>query len=447
MWDRRGVETESWFDRIGPSDVQQLVTDVGPVPANVGAVLVLDTPPDVDADAMRQVLTTRLSSIPRLRQRLMDAPWGGGRPVWIDHPQFDAGHHVDVVRCPVPGDPPALMELAVSTVTQPLDRGAPMWRARIVTGLEGGQVAVVLVLHHVLADGIGGLAVLNEVVDGAATAPPRGPGTLRPRPAPSAAELRTDAAASRLRALRQWPRRLAAVAPAVTELRHSGSGRAPRTSLNVPTGRRRRAVAVDIALDPVRTAARAHNGTVNDALLAAVSGAVEDVLRGRGEHVASLVVSVPVSARATASTGQLGNQVGVMAVRVPTGGPVGTRVDHIARVTRAQKTGRRGSSAAVVAPAFRLIASLGLFRVMIDRQPWVNTFLTTMRGPDQPLAIGGATIRRMIPVTIATGNVGVAFAALSYAGTLTVSVITDPDVVPEQDLLASAVARELHALA
>ena len=411
MWDRRGVETESWFDRIGPSDVQQLVTDVGPVPANVGAVLVLDTPPDVDADAMRQVLTTRLSSIPRLRQRLMDAPWGGGRPVWIDHPQFDAGHHVDVVRCPVPGDPPALMELAVSTVTQPLDRGAPMWRARIVTGLEGGQVAVVLVLHHVLAD------------------------------------LRTDAAASRLRTLRQWPRRLAAVAPAVTELRHSGSGRAPRTSLNVPTGRRRRAVAVDIALDPVRTAARAHNGTVNDALLAAVSGAVEDVLRGRGEHVASLVVSVPVSARATASTGQLGNQVGVMAVRVPTGGPVGTRVDNIARVTRAQKTGRRGSSAAVVAPAFRLIASLGLFRVMIDRQPWVNTFLTTMRGPDQPLAIGGATIRRIIPVTIATGNVGVAFAALSYAGTLTVSVITDPDVVPEQDLLASAVARELHALA
>ena len=50
-------------------------------------------------------------------------------------------------------------------------------------------------------------------------------------------------------------------------------------------------------------------------------------------------------------------------------------------------------------------------------------------------------------MTIATGNVGVAFAALSYAGTLTVSVITDPDVVPEQDLLASAVARELHALA
>jgi WS/DGAT/MGAT family acyltransferase len=440
------VDAEPWFDRIGPSDVQQLVTDVGPVPANVGAVLVLDTTTDVDVDELRRVLATRLSSIPRLRQRLKDAPWGGGRPVWIDHPHFDAGRHVDVVRCPVPGDPPALMELAVSTVTQPLDRGAPMWRARIVTGLEGGQVAVVLVLHHVLADGIGGLAVLNEMVDGAAPAPSINPGTWRPRPAPDAAELRTDAAANRLRALREWPRRLAAVVPALTELRHSGSGRAPRTSLNVPTGRRRRAVAVDIALDPVRRAARAHGGTVNDALLAAVSGALEEVLRGRGEHVPSLVVSVPVSARATATTGQLGNQVGVMAVRVPTGGSVGARVDLIAPVTRAQKTGRRGSSAALVAPAFRLIASLGLFRVMIDRQPWVNTFLTTMRGPDQALTIGGATIRRIIPVTIAAGNVGVAFAALSYAGTLTVSVITDPDVVPEQDLLAAAVTRELHAL-
>ena len=58
----------------------------------------------------------------------------------------------------------------------------------------------------------------------------------------------------------------------------------------------------------------------------------------------------------------------------------------------------------------------------------------------------GAAIRRIAPVTLATGNVSVAFAALSYAGTLAVSVIVDPDVVPERDLLATALQHELEAL-
>jgi hypothetical protein len=205
-------------------------------------------------------------------------------------------------------------------------------------------------------------------------------------------------------------------------------------------------VVVDTALDPLRAAARGHGGTVNDALLAAIGGALGEILDQRGEHVPDLVVSVPVSARTDATSGQLGNQVGVMAVRIPTGGSAASRIERIAPATSAQKTSRRGSSAAVVAPAFRLIARLGLFRWMIDRQPWVNTFLTTMRGPDQRLALGGAPIRRIVPVTIATGNVGVAFAALSYAGTLTVAVIADPDVVPEQDALRDALARQLHEL-
>jgi hypothetical protein len=62
-------------------------------------------------------------------------------------------------------------------------------------------------------------------------------------------------------------------------------------------------------------------------------------------------------------------------------------------------------------------------------------------------APGGAEIRRIAPVEIATGNVSVAFAALSYAGTLTISVIVDPDLAPELNDVAQALRRELDELA
>jgi hypothetical protein len=73
----------------------------------------------------------------------------------------------------------------------------------------------------------------------------------------------------------------------------------------------------------------------------------------------------------------------------------------------------------------------------------VNSFLTNMRGPDRPIALGGAVVRLIAPVTLAAGNVSIAFAALSYAGTLAVTVITDPDITPELDLLAVSLERGL----
>lgn len=445
------MDAEAWFDRIGPNDVQQLVTDVGPVPANIGALLPLDPRADVDPAEMRDVLASRLARVPRLRQRLVDAPWGGGRPVWIDDPSFDAHRLIEVVRCPDPGDLHALLDLATAVVTRPFDRQGPLWRAALVTGTSDQGLAVVLALHHVLADGLGGLAVLAGLADRPSadsdTDAETSSAAPRPRPAPSAAQLRRDAWAARRDAVLRAPRALPGILPAVAEVARSRPGRAPRTSLNTPTGPKRRACVVEVDLRALGAAARGHGGTVTDALLAAVGGAVGDALLRRGEPVPSVIVSVPVSARRSTTTGRLGNEVGVMAVRVPTGGPIGARIARIAATTMAHKSERRGSSASLVAPAFRMLAALGVFGWLIDHQRLVTTFLTSMRGPDHPLALAGVPVRRIIPLTLAAGNVSVAFAALSYAGTLSVTVMVDPDVVPEQDALAGTLERELRALA
>jgi WS/DGAT/MGAT family acyltransferase len=451
------VDSPAWFERIGPGDAQQLATDVGPVPANVGALLVLGPPdpPALDPDALADLIAGRLAAIPRMRQRLARVPLGCGRPIWVDDGHVHPRRHVDVVACPGRGSSEAVMAAAVATVTQPLDGSGPLWRARVLTGLPDGQVGLVLVLHHVLADGIGGLAMLGGLVDEAfAGAPPTGPlpaavpaavpaPVQAPRPMPTRRMLLADATRMRMRALRRAPRQAAMLGSAMRELGREGSGMAPRCSLNQPTGPRRAAAVVSVPLDPLRRLAREHAATVNDVLLVAVARALEAVLASRGEHLPSLVISVPVAARGGTTTDQLGNQVGVMPVRVPLGGPARETLAQVARSTAARRTEQRGSSAALVTPAFRLLAALHLFGPLIERQRLVNSFLTNMRGPAHVMTLAGAPIQLIAPLTIATGNVSAAFAALSYAGTLNVVVITDPDLIPEGEDLSRALRQAL----
>jgi diacylglycerol O-acyltransferase len=440
------VSTSGWFERIGPGDVQALATDVGPVPMNVGAVLTLDAGPGFDLAGARLLLEERLAAIPRLRQRLAEVPFGCGRPIWVDDPRFDVGAHVEQVRCRQPGDHAALLDAAVEMVTSPLDRSRPLWRAVLVTDLRDSTAAVVLVLHHVVADGIGGLAVLAALVDEAAASGRIPAPTRRPRPAPTWRQLLADASTSRLRSLRRIPQGTATLRAAVAELGQHRPDPAPESSLNRATGPRRQVRTVEADLGAIREAAHAHGATVNDVMLAAVSGALNTLLAARGESVPTLVVSVPVSARTRASTEALGNQTGVMPVRVPMIQPVGARLVEVARVTAVQRTATRGASAALVTPAFRLLAALGLFRWSIDRQRLVNSFLTNVRGPQEHVTFSGARVTQIVPITITAGNVTVAFAILSYAGTLTTTVIVDPDAVPDIDVLTSALRSEIRGL-
>ncbi len=427
------------MDRAGPGDVLQLATDVGPAPMNIGAVLVLG--PGTSAAVLRGLLAERITAIPRLRQRLHRPPPGCGRPYWADDPGFDAGWHIRELRCPPPGDEQALLAAAAAVAREPLHRQRPLWAARVVTGLAGGGSGLVIVMHHVLADGIGGLAVLAGLVDGAASGAPPRPFPVAPPPART---LAAGAWTARLHGLRRPGSFLRTLRQGFAELvGQQWPGRVPRSSLNQPTTARRRVDVVAADLGPVRDLAHAHGGTVNDVVLAAVAGAIRELLAGRGERLSLLRVSVPVSGRPAAGGGQLGNQVGVIPVGLPTDGSLPGRLDRVAAVTRQRKTAAPGTSAALLGPAFRLLAATGIFRWYINRQRLVHTFVTNLRGPAEQLTLGGAPVLAIIPVTQTAGNVPVTFAVLSYAGVLRISVITDPVRAPDAGRLVTALRAEL----
>jgi diacylglycerol O-acyltransferase / wax synthase len=429
------------FERVSADDLMSLASERGSTPLQVGAVLMLDASDSLEPGLVVAALADRVCAVPRLRQRLVDVPWGCGRPVWVDDRDFAVSSHFSVTDCPAPGGESAVLGVAAEMLVTRLPRDRPLWAAKLVTDMGGGA-ALIVVFHHVLADGIGGLAVLAGLVDGAAEAQNR----VFPVRMPSLAQLAVQAATDRMRSAGRLPALLGRLAGAASQLRPVFGRRLARSSLNRPTGPRRRFATVRVDLSQIRRAAHAHEATVNDVALSAIAVALHRLLVVRGERVDEFVISVPFSARRQASAGDLGNKSGVIPLHVPGVGDPARRLESVAMATRAAKQAQRGASTALLGPFFRLLAAAGLFRWFIDRQRLIHTFVSNVRGPESRLSFLGCPITSIIPLSAASGNVTVSFAVLSYAGSLTITLVADPDTCPDLSDLRDALEEEVRVL-
>lgn len=438
------VSVTTPIDRAGPADLTVLAADrPGGAPEQIGVVLVLDAGPP-DAEHVHRVLVERIASVPRLRQRLRRLPPGLGRAMWVDDAGFDPARHLHRVRLPGPLDDDALLEIAAGAAGRRLPRSAPLWAATLVTGSTTDRIALVLVLHHAIADGIGGLAVLDRLLDGDHPAPPPG----FPRPRPAAVRLAADAARGLVRVLPgvvRAARELPVVAAAGGGL-HSP----PVTpcSLLAPTGPRRRLAVARTDLAPLRAFAHRHGGTVNDVLLGAAAGALRTLLADRGESIGTIRIAVVVGGQAHRSTDRPGNVTAPIVVGVPADRPAAERVRCVTGQVRAARTGPlQHGPVTVLQGLYRLVASLGLYRTYRLHQRRMHTMLSNLRGPDRALRLAGRSVRELIPLSSGeAGNLTVQFVALSHAGRLVVTTITDPDRVPDLDRLVRALHDELDAL-
>ena len=411
------------LEPLGVADLTMLASDCGPAPMHIAAVLLVDGADD-GTTRVPDALVDRARGVPRLVQVLVGPQ---RRPAWKVDGAADPARHVSVRVLPGGGER-AVLDDAADLVCTPLDRGRPLWAARWLTGWDGTPArrgALVVVLHHVLADGLGGLGVLAALAD--------------PQPAGDVAGPRPAAA----------PRGVPGALGWLHGLLELGLGGGPpvlaaRTSLNRATGRTRRLHVAHVPLAAFREGAHRHGGSINDAMVAAVVGALAGLLAARGEHPRRLVVSVPVTARRTGDR-RAGNDNGVLPVAVPVGLDRAARVRHVAAATARRKDRPRGRSAAPLGAAFRRLAALGWFRWFVEHQRLVHTFETNVRGPADRLRIAGHEVSALVPVAVNPGNVGAAFAVISYAGELAVTVVTDPDVVPDDETLVALLTAELQA--
>ena len=430
------------IERASPIDQMELAVDVGPLPLQVGAILMLAAGSPSYLFQLRAAINERIVAVPRLRQRLVQTSFGCGRPVWVDDPNFEVDRHVHRVTCPTPGDEQALLDIAARIVTDPLPQDRPLWSATLVSELSDDTCALVVVFHHALSDGMGGLAMLRHLGDGMQKSAPPG----FPRPRPGWLELAFDAQREHLAVLSRTRNLRPRLRAARSELAPKGTDRAPRCSLLCPVGNKRRLGVARADLARVRAVAKMHGGGIPDVVLDAVTGALRELLESRGERISSVVVGVAVSGRLSATVGRLGNQVGMMLLELPLTGASFPRLDATIRARSRRRQTQSGSSAFLLAPLFRVLRSFGLLRLIVNHQRRVNVFFTYLPGPRRPVKLLGTAITEVIPISVAPGNVSVVFTAISYRGQLVVNASADSDAHPDLSVLIAALQNELNRL-
>jgi WS/DGAT/MGAT family acyltransferase len=259
---------------------------------------------------------------------------------------------------------------------------------------------------------------------------------------------RIAALAAALMRLRH-PSRLAAqarVLAGAAQMAAGGRRHQRRSGLRRPVGGRRRLAVVRAGLAEVKAVAHAQGATVNDLLLAAVTGGLRELLLARGTPTDGLTLyaSVPVALRAQADTAGLGNQVGLMVVPLPVGeSDPAQRLQLITRATTERK--RRPERLASLRP----VGSLTILRALnrySRHQRVVDLFVTNVPGPQRPLYVLGARLVEAFPVVQVAGNVPLSVAVLSYAGQLNIGIQSDPDGCPDLDVFADGLRRSLEEL-
>ena len=323
-----------------------------------------------------------------------------------------------------------------------------MW---FLPGLPGGRVGLFMRLHHAIADGAAGVALLGALLDADPDAPPPRRSWV-PAPMPSGRELLVDNVRRRVKALDRATSRLArpidtvrkvrAVWPALREVTDQ---HAPRTSLNRPIGPDRRLAVLRSPMDPVRRVAHSQGATVNDVLLAAISGGLRDLLSGRGDEVDDVVLRamVPVSLHRGQPGPARGNRDGAMVVPLPIGVADPARRLRLIAAATAERKRRARPAGGTMFPSPLLQRA---FLHVATRQRIFNVYVANVPGPPVPLRFAGAPVLEIFPVVPIMANVTLGVGALSYEGQLTVTAVADRDTCPDVDVFTEGVRRSLRTL-
>jgi WS/DGAT/MGAT family acyltransferase len=438
---------------------------------HIGAVAIFDAAPvsnggGVDIDRIRHLVEVDIHRVPRYRQRLAQTPVSRA-PVWVDDQRFNLAYHIRHTRLPHPGDERQLKRLAGRIMSQQLDRGKPLWEMWVVEGLEGNRFAVITKVHHCMIDGVGSVELAGSLM----RPTPRDERVDRPaprwipRPEPSPRELflgelrrRSQEPLAALGSLRQAMAHPRAAAESASEalggLREAlGAGlrSASPTPLNVEIGPHRRFDWFEMDLAAVKAIKGRFGGTVNDVVLAVLSGALGRFLRQRGLDVTELDVRamLPVNVR-NASDHDMGNHVASLVVRLPLAErDPARRLELVTAETQARKHSRQ-------AAGMKLIEEIGdrtfpwLFtefaRLAARARPF-NLIVTNVPGPQFPVYVLGAPMRACFPLVPLFQNQALGVALFSYDGRIYWGFNADWDALPDLHDLVEGVGREFAHLA
>jgi diacylglycerol O-acyltransferase len=438
----------------------------------IASFMTFDEP--IDYERLLATIERRLLIFDRFRQRVVPPRIPFGNYAWEDDPHFDIRAHVHRAALPAPGDKAALQAMMSDIISTPLDRSRPLWHYYLLDGYKGGSV-IACRLHHSIADGIALMRVLLSMTDLTPDAPlstdpvekdapDKERGLLSTLVSPATSLARTtwrttgnvaDFALHQSMETLRDPWRLVDVAKV-------GAGSAarlakmvlrtpdPQTPFKGELGIRKATAWSDpLPLPEVKAVSKALNGTVNDAMMSTVAGALRRYLQDHNFPVDNLNIRalVPVNLRPLDEPLELGNRFGLVFPTLPIGA---ADVHERFIETRRFMNEIKDSPEAVV--AFSVLQALGM--TPTDIESLFLTFfatkssmvLTNVPGPQVQLYLAGSPLREIMAWVPQSGGLGMGISILSYNGGIMVGVTTDVGLVPHPEEIISNFYIEFEAL-
>ncbi|MER6997901.1 wax ester/triacylglycerol synthase family O-acyltransferase [Streptomyces sp. NPDC000410] len=400
-----------------------------------------------------ELLATRAAAIPRLRMRVRDVLLPVGGAAWAVDTEFDVRRHLRQIRLPAGDFAAGAARLAGELMERPLERGLPPWEMYLLTGGPGDPFAVLVKLHHALADGMRAVAIGAGIFDEIADARAARTRTGRARRGGRAG--RTTVAGLARGRIEELSRALGVGASLVGASLARASRLDPRgaAALIASSSGTRRIATARLSLDDVQQVRRVAGGTSNDVLLAIVAGALRRWMSERGESLplTDPRALVPVSRRRPGSPPGSGNRLSAYLLGLPVAEPDPWARLHTVRTAmdRNKAAGPLRGPGAVAVLADQLPPLAHRFGAPLAgnaARMLFDLLVTSVPLPRSALSLGGCPLREIYPMAPLARGQSLAVAMSTYGGHVHVGLVADGKAVPDADRLAHAVESELASL-
>lgn len=410
----------------------------------VNGLLFFDDP--LSFDELVELTEQRLLQVPRFTQRVVTQKRKLNRPRWEPDPHFELRAHIHHVAVPGTGEA-ALKDFLSDLVSQPLDPSQPLWHLYLIEGAGAGN-ALLTRIHHSLADGFSLLFLLTRLVDpgepiefpmGSITTPAapevldedaRAPGWMSNLP-----DVETLAAMSDPGRMRDAARTAGAASAVLGNL--LTLPRETPTSLRGQLGTLKR---LDwtrpLPLETIKAIGEAFGGTINDALLLALTSSLRELLARRGEPIAedaSLRIVMPVNLHPLEDRGaDLGNGFGLVFLELPVGQPDPKR--RLAELKRRLDELKTSPEAWVT---FAVLGAMGMGPASAQHQLLrlfhgkTSGIATNVPGPIAPVRFAGRDVTRIMFWVPQSLDVGLGFSIFSYCGQVQLGIQADERLMPD----------------
>uniref|UniRef100_A0AAU3GPH6 Diacylglycerol O-acyltransferase n=1 Tax=Streptomyces sp. NBC_01401 TaxID=2903854 RepID=A0AAU3GPH6_9ACTN len=420
-------------------------------PMHLGALAVFDPVPGVVPQDLLELLGARAAAIPRLRMRVRDVLLPVGGAAWFTDKDFDVQRHVTRVVLPEGDFMAEATRLAGELMERPLGRGLPPWQMFLIDSPGDGPFAVLVKLHHALADGMRAVAIGAGIFDQIASAGAGRGAVRRRKPVPPRSWLPGpyEAAGMAMDRLGEVGRALGVGASVV---RASRLDLRAGTALTARSSGTRRLATAELDAETVQRIRRTVGGTANDVLLAVVAGALRRWMLERGEPLpgAEPRALVPVSRRRPGG-GATGNKLSAYLLGLPVGEADPRERLRLVRtgMDRNKAAGPLRGAGAVAVLADQLPALAHRFGAPLAgsaARMLFDILVTSVPLPRSALSLAGCPLRALYPMAPLARGQSLAVALTTYGGGVQVGLVADGKALPDLDQLARAVREELNDL-